>query len=147
MSVEPILINGGIAIDDRGQLTFSNEFDISKYRRFYNLNNHTVNFVRAWHGHKKEGKAFFVQEGAFLISLVRIDNWDKPSKSCEVHRYILSAKKPSVLIVPAGFANGSMNLLPGSILTVFSTSTLEESLNDDYRYESTYWNPWVVEAR
>lgn len=147
MSYEPFIVPGGIAVDDRGQLTFANEFDLSEYKRFYNLQNHSQNFIRAWHGHKLERKAFFAQSGTFLVAAVKIDNWEKPSANLEIKRFILSAIKPTILIIPEGYANGSMSLTSSGLLTVFSNSTLEQSLNDDYRYESHYWNPWQVEFR
>ena len=41
------LINAGLAIDDRGELMFSNEFDMSKIKKFLSNNDH-LKFVRAW---------------------------------------------------------------------------------------------------
>ncbi len=38
-----------------------------------------------------------------------------------------------------GFANGFINLEPNSELMIFSTSTLEESKNDDYRYDKDHF--------
>ena len=49
--------------------------------------------------------------------------------------------------IPKGFANGSMSLEENSELLIFSTSTLKESLKDDIRYDSKYWDPWVVKQR
>jgi len=147
MTTKVTLLLGGKAIDDRGELTFANDFDLSTYRRFYNLKNHSLHFVRAWHGHKKEGKAFFVQKGSFIVSTVLIDDWDNPSDKLPIERFVLSDQKPSILIVPPGYANGSMNLTPDAILTVFSTSSLNESLEDDFRFHSYFWNPWKIENR
>ena len=50
------LINGGIAVDDRGQLSFVNDFDFKDVKRFYMVENHEKGFIRAWHGHKKDVK-------------------------------------------------------------------------------------------
>jgi len=144
---EPVIIKGGLAVDDRGEVGFANDFHFDNVKRFYTLSNHSKGFIRAWHGHKKESKYFHVIKGTTLICAVKIDNWENPSKNLMVARYTLSEKSPSVLFVPAGFANGSMSLTDDCKIIVFSTSTLEESLNDDFRFEAHLWDPWKVEER
>lgn len=147
MAEEPKLIKGGIAVDDRGEVGFVNDFSFEKVKRFYTLSNHTKGFVRAWHGHKKESKYFYVISGAALICAVKVDNWESPGTSSEVKRFTLSGKNPSVLYIPAGYANGSMSLTDDTKIMVFSTSTLDESLKDDFRFPARLWNPWGVEER
>ena len=144
---EPVIIKGGLAVDDRGEVGFVNDFHFDNVKRFYTLSNHSKGFIRAWHGHKKESKYFHVIKGTALICAVKIDNCENPSKNLMVARYTLSEKSPSVLFVPAGFANGSMSLTDDCKIIVFSTSTLEESLNDDFRFEAHLWDPWKVEER
>lgn len=144
---KPELIEGGIAVDDRGQLIFANDFDLSAYRRFYMISNHADQFVRAWHGHKKEAKAIVVASGAAIVGAVAVDNWEKPSSSLVPYRHVLTAKKPAVLLIPAGYANGIMTLTPGTIVCVFSSSSVEESKGDDYRFPSRLWDIWGVEER
>lgn len=144
---EPRLIKGGLAVDDRGSVSFVNEFNFDQVKRFYVIKNHAQGFIRAWHGHKQEAKYFTVTKGSFLVACVGIDDWDTPSKDLKIHRYVLSEHTPSVLYIPAGYANGSMNLSSDAALTVFSTSTVEASLKDDFRYPSRFWNPWEVEER
>lgn len=144
---EVMHLKGGISIDDRGQVSFVNDFDLSGVRRFYMISNHSQGFIRAWHGHKEEGKYFTVVHGAAMICGVKIDDWVEPSKDAEVHKFVLSEKSPSVLYLPPGYANGSMSLTSGAKIMVFSTSTIEQSLSDDIRFPSRYWDPWQVEER
>lgn len=144
---EPTLIDGGLAVDDRGQVSFVNGFDFKNVKRFYMVSNHARGFVRAWHAHKKEAKYVMVVKGAAVVGAVAIDDWKKPSKSAEVKRFVLSEKKPAVLYIPAGHANGFMSLTKDAQLMFFSTSTLEESLGDDIRYDARYWDIWSVEER
>jgi hypothetical protein len=40
-----------------------------------------------------------------------------------------------------------MSLEDNSKLLIFSTSTLESSLKDDYRFPVKYWNPWDIVER
>lgn len=149
MAAKPELktLSGGLAVDDRGQVSFVNDFDFAGVKRFYMVSNHKQGFVRAWHAHKKEAKYVLVVKGAAVVGAVEIDNWDKPNKSAEVQRFVLSEKKPTVLYIPAGYANGFMSLTEDAQIMFFSTSTLDESLGDDFRYEARYWNIWEVEER
>jgi dTDP-4-dehydrorhamnose 3,5-epimerase len=143
----PRLIEGGLAVDDRGEVTFVNEFDFRGVKRFYTVSNHRAGFVRAWHAHRREAKFVTVVQGAAIVAAVAIDNWKAPAKDAEVHRFVLSAKQPAVLYIPPGYANGFMSLTPETRLVFFSTSTVEESRDDDVRYDARYWNPWDVMER
>jgi dTDP-4-dehydrorhamnose 3,5-epimerase len=82
-----------------------------------------------------------------LIACVRIDDWEKPSPDLPVQRFVLSAKTPAVLFIPAGYANGNMSLTADAKAIFFSTSSLEESKGDDIRYDARLWDPWQVEER
>lgn len=146
-SQNPIFIEGSLTVDDRGEVGFVNGFDMRDVKRFYTVTNHKVGFVRAWHGHKKESKYVTVVDGAAIVAAVKIDNWKKPSKDLKVHRFILSSKKPAVLFIPKGYANGFMTLKKDTKLLFFSTATLEESRKDDIRYDAYYWNPWEISER
>jgi dTDP-4-dehydrorhamnose 3,5-epimerase len=144
---KPILIEGGLAVDDRGELRFVNEFKFDGVKRFYIVNNHQAGFVRAWHAHRREAKYVFVSRGAAIVAVVEIDDWEKPSPNSEVHRFVLSAVKPSILYIPPGYANGFKTLTADTQLIFFSTATLEESRGDDIRYDVYYWNPWQIVER
>ena len=145
--MEPRLIRGGLAVDDRGQVSFVNDFDFEGVKRFYAVENHARGFIRAWHAHKKEAKYVMVVRGAALIGAVEIDDWDNPSKDAQVHRHVLSEATPAVLFVPAGYANGFMSLTADTKILFFSTSSLEDSAGDDIRYDARHWDPWTVEER
>ncbi len=142
-----ILFEGGLSIDDRGEVGFVNEFDMRQVRRFYTVCNHKPGFIRAWHAHKKEKKYVTVVSGAAIVAAVCIDNWESPSKDLHVHRYVLSAQKPAVLFIPNGHANGFVTLTDDTKLMFFSTAMLGESEGDDIRYDAHYWNPWKIIER
>lgn len=140
-------IEGGLLVDDRGEVAFVNGFAFEGVKRFYTVSNHRVGFVRAWHGHKRAGKYVLVVKGAALVGAVAIDNWDTPSKAARVERFVLSAHKPALVCIPPGYANGAMTLTAGTKIMYFATDTLEETKQDDYRYDAKYWDIWRVEAR
>ena len=83
---EPQLIEGGLAVDDRGELRFVNAFDFAGVKRFYTVSNHCQGFVRAWHAHKKEAKYALCVQGAVIVGAVPIDNWEQPDKSLKPKR-------------------------------------------------------------
>ena len=145
--MEPVLLNGGLAVDDRGAVGFVNGFDFAGVKRFYTVRNHRSGFVRAWHAHRREGKYVTVVSGAALVGAVKIDDWDRPSASLPAVRHVLAAAQPKVLFIPPGYANGFMSLADDTQLIFFSTSTLDESKDDDVRYHARHWDIWVVEER
>ncbi len=143
----PLLMRGGIAVDDRGSLSFVNDFAFHNVRRFYVVSNHRAGFVRAWHAHRREAKYVTVVQGSAVVCAVAIDDWDSPNRAAEIERHVLSAMQPSILFIPAGYANGFMSLTAHSKLVFFSTATVDESRSDDIRYDARYWNPWEVVER
>ena len=96
----PRLIRGGLAVDDRGEVRFVNDFDFEGVKRFYLVSNHEASFIRAWHAHRREAKYVLVVQGAAIVGAVRIDDWDKPSKEAHVDRFVLSPSQPSVRSSP-----------------------------------------------
>ena len=65
MPKNPIIIDANISFDDRGEITYCNSFNFlkNKIKRFYLIKNNNINFIRAWHGHKKEEKYLLVLHG------------------------------------------------------------------------------------
>ena len=134
-------------VDDRGSLTFCNDLVVKDFKRFYVVENHSVNFVRAWHGHLLESKIFIPLEGTFRIAITKPKNWEAPSKDEETEVYYLSSLDRKALLIPPGYYNGLQNLTVENKLMVFSDKSLEESLGDDYRLNFDFWNPWELNYR
>lgn len=147
MSEQPRLIPGGCSADDRGRVYFANDLDLAEARRLYLVENFARGTVRAWHAHQHERKWVLAVSGAALACCVEIDDWDSPSPEAEVHRFTLDAANPSVLEVPAGYANGAMSLTENAKLLYFSDASLDQSLGDDFRFPARHWDPWHVEER
>lgn len=148
-SKELHLIEGGLFVDDRGTLTFANDFHFFGVKRFYQVKNFSAGTIRAFHGHLKEAKFVYVAKGSAIVAAVELDNIKEPSKSQEVHRFILSDKNPKILFIPPKYANGFRPLEEDTRIIFFSTSSLEESRGDDYRFPIDYWGKevWEVENR
>ena len=144
---KPLVINGDLSVDDRGELMFVNQFNMELVKRFYVVSNHKQGFIRAWHAHKFESKYVFVVDGTALISTVQIDDWNNPSSDLAIDKFVLTAKKPSILYIPNGYANGFKTLSSDTKIIFFSTSTLGDSIDDDYRFDAYKWNPWEIVER
>ena len=144
---KPFIINGDLSVDDRGELMFVNQFNMELVKRFYVVSNHKQGFIRAWHAHKIESKYVFIVNGTALISTVEIDDWENPSSDLIVDKFVLTAKKPSILYIPSGYANGFKTLSTDTKIIFFSTSTLKDSVDDDYRFDAYKWNPWEIVER
>jgi dTDP-4-dehydrorhamnose 3,5-epimerase len=93
------LINGGISVDDRGSVRFVNDFNFEEVKRFYQVENHDNNFIRAWHGHERESKYVYVTRGSILVGVVNMETE-------EIKKYVLSSSSPKVLYIPPGNYNG-----------------------------------------
>lgn len=139
---KPGVIRGGIYSDYRGSLRFVNDFVMTDVVRFYAIRHLTTDFVRAWQGHKKEKKFFYPLSGSFIIAWVKPDNFENPSKKLKASCKILSKEASEILFIPEGYANGIKALEPDSEIMVFSTLSLGESKNDDYRFPSGWWFDW-----
>ena len=145
----PCLIPGGLAVDDRGQLTFANAFSFAHVARFYMVENFSTEVIRAFHGHLKEEKFVFVVSGSAIVAAVGFSDPRNPDRGAKVHRYVLSNRSPQILHIPAGFANGFRPLEPGTKILFFSSATLADSKDDDYRFAADFWGEevWNVEHR
>jgi dTDP-4-dehydrorhamnose 3,5-epimerase len=128
-------IVGGHHIDSRGLLRFVNDFDMTQIRRMYIIEP-KFGQIRAWQGHKKEQKWFFVLEGSFLIQTVSMQEQHVRSKM------IVLAEDNRVVHIDSGNYNGFEALREGSKMLVFSNQTIDEAVLDDFRMnmEELAWN-------
>ena len=136
------LLDGGIFTDQRGQISYANDLDMSEVARFYVIHHSDTSVIRAWHAHQHEKKWFYVVRGSFMGAFVKIDDWEHPSLDLKPEVFHLSAQKSQVLCVPEGYANGFQAEEPDSILLVFSNKILSEAVHDSWRYDPHWWMVW-----
>lgn len=129
------ILVGSTYTDDRGIVTFCNDFDFKDVKRFYMVQNHKAGFVRAWHGHRKEGKYVFVPKGAVLIAVKPMESTDQ-----EIEQYTITGA--NILYIPPGYYNGFQTLTDDTQVMFFSSSTLEDSKDDDIREPALRWDIW-----
>ena len=146
---KPFAYESKVSSDDRGvfvpwlkdahQLEFAPGLAI---KRIYYVANYGAGVVRGFHFHRKEWKVFMICAGA--AKFVALD----PEHPEDRHTFISSARKPNVVVIPPGYANGWVSLEPHTILICGSTSSFEESLGDDERMDPfTFGDLWTVKGR
>jgi dTDP-4-dehydrorhamnose 3,5-epimerase len=140
--MSPTLFSGHQHLDARGRISFINDCDLTRVKRFYVIEPAGTEIIRAWQAHQREEKWFYVVEGSFKIVLVKLDEWKNPSSQLPFEEYILPASQTQILYVPGGYANGFQSLEPKSKIMVFSSFTVEESTKDDFRYDKSLWYDW-----
>ncbi len=139
---ESMLIQGAQHLDERGTLSFFNYFDMAPVKRLYVIEHPDTIIVRAWQAHKMEQKWFYVVEGSFKIVVLKLDNWEKPSKNLPVQEFILDSGMNRILHIPGGYANGFKALEAHSKLIVFSDFSIEDAGKDDFRFDRSLWYDW-----
>lgn len=138
--MEVQLIKGGIHADNRGVLCFCNDFDFKNIKRFYQITQNSIEIIRGWQGHKKESKWFYCNAGSFLINYVKPENWINPTGDEQVEVQLITASNPCIMYLPPNFATAIKANEPNSILTIYSNFTVQESINDDFRFNLNTWN-------
>ena len=143
------IIDGDISIDDRGKLSFVNGFNFLNVKRFYQVENFNLNVVRAFHGHMREEKYVYVSSGSIILCLAKLSADKTLNKKDKPERIVLSATKPKIVHIPSGYANGFKVLEENTKIIFFSTTTLEESSGDDYRFPYDYFGKsiWNIDNR
>lgn len=139
MLAELQFIKGGVAKDQRGQIRFVNDFDMSLVKRFYIIKNADTALVRGWRGHQIEQRWFYVLSGAFEIELVKIDNWVSPSLDLPIENLEMNVYDQKVLHVPPGYGTSFRALEQGSEMLVFADYLLSHALEDDHTWPSGYF--------
>lgn len=136
---EPKVIPGGAAEDERGKVSFVNDFDLRDVRRVYRVTNREAAPFRGWIAHRVERKWFLPVIGRVEILLVALDDFDHPSPALPVLRHLLDEASPSVLHVPGGYAIGIRSVSPGASVLVFSDCLLGAIPDDTWRWPPETW--------
>lgn len=135
----PNIIAGGRHQDQRGILSFVNDFDMSAVKRFYKIRHLDAKTVRGWRAHQIEQRWFHITEGTFLINIVAIDNWEAPKKNAEQLSFKISASDDSVLHVPVGYATSLRALTKNAEMIVFGDYAIDHAKLDDYLFPPDYF--------
>lgn len=134
-----MLFKGKSHKDERGIITYNNDFDASQIKRIYTVENHSTDFIRGWQGHKIEQRWFACMKGSFEISVIVVDDFINPSKAARVQKYSLQDDVLTYLYIPSGCITAIQAKEEHSKLLVLADHNLGE-INDEYRYGLEYFN-------
>lgn len=133
-----MLLEGKKHQDDRGVITFNNDFDASKIKRIYTIENHSVDFIRGWQGHNVEQRWFASMKGSFEISVIVVDDFTNPTKNLTIQKYLLTDEVLTYLHIPSGCITTIQAKENDSKLLVLADYGLGE-ISDEYRYSLEYF--------
>jgi dTDP-4-dehydrorhamnose 3,5-epimerase len=139
MELKPEVLKGFTHCDARGTLSYNNNLDISAFKRLYVIENSLEQPFRGWHGHEFESKIFIALVGKIRFGAVRVRDWSKPDPDEKPITAELESSDLDAFFVPGGYANSISSLELGAKALVLSSSTLEDSLSDDYRLSPSSW--------
>ena len=136
--MEPILILGGNHEDKRGSLKYNNDFDATLIKRIYLIENIDTIFARCWQGHSIEQRWFSAVIGRFKIELIKIDDWENPSKDLEKIIFEISDESADILHIPGGYVSSIQAIENSSVLLAMADFKLNE-IQDEYKFSSDYF--------
>ncbi|MFV0151827.1 WxcM-like domain-containing protein [Empedobacter falsenii] len=134
----PQSLKGNRHEDERGIITYNNDFDASQIKRIYTIENHSVDFIRGWQGHKIEQRWFAAMKGAFEIAVIQVDDFENPSPYLPIQTFNLTDEKLTYLQIPAGCITAIQAKEKDSKLLVLSDYSLGE-VKDEYRFPIDYF--------
>ena len=130
----PQFLEGKKHQDERGIITYNNDFDATSIKRMYTIENADLHFIRGWQGHKIEQRWFSAMKGTFKIQILSIAYFEKGLKDLQPYCFVLKAGQMDILHVPAGFVSSIQALEVGAKLLVLADYKVGE-VDDEFRFE------------
>ena len=87
---------------------------------------------------RSEQRWYSAINGSFEIKLIKIDEWEYPSKHLEPINLHLDSNKLDILHIPPGYISCIQSLEKDSKLLVMADYLLGE-IQDEYRFELDYF--------
>ena len=131
----PNIIKGDLFKDKRGKLFSCNQFDMSRVKRMYSIENINSNYIRGWKGHKIETRWFFATKGSIIINTILISDLEKAHPLPVINTFKLNEDNLNVLEVPPGFATSIKQYSNGDRICVFADYGIGVSDDEDLRWE------------
>ncbi len=130
---KPNIIKGGHFSDERGELSFNNDFNALGVKRIYTVKNCDTQFIRGWKGHKIEQRWFVAVQGEFDIFCVKMEDWECLENNTEMMKFHIAEKSLDVLHIPASYATAIQAKTDDAKLLSMSDYGLGE-VDDDHNF-------------
>ena len=131
----PMIIKGDLFKDNRGKLFSCNQFDMSRVKRMYSIENINSTYIRGWKGHKIETRWFFATKGSIIINTISISDLEDSDSFPVVNSFKLNDNNLDVLEVPPGFATSIKQYSNGDRICVYADYHLGVSGDEDLRWD------------
>ena len=131
----PNLIKGDLFKDNRGKLFCCNQFDMSRVKRMYSIENINSNYIRGWKGHKIETRWFFATKGVIIINTILISDLEKSNSTPIINTFKLNENNLNILEVPPGFATSIKQYSNGDKICVFADYKIGMSGDEGLRWD------------
>jgi dTDP-4-dehydrorhamnose 3,5-epimerase len=98
-------------VDDRGyliEILRSTDEHFTKFGQVYIVGDQVRNIIRAFHVHRVLWDWFFVCHGSAKFALV--DGRNDSATNNEINTFVLTDRKPQLLVIPPGVYHGWMSL-------------------------------------
>ena len=117
-------------------------------KRTYVCSNFQSGTVRGFHYHDREQKIFICLKGAVKFVLLNGVQDGRNRLGLTPQTFVLSENSSKALYIPAKYANAWQSLTDDTVLLGISDVTVEESINDDKRFDpKVLQNVWEVRWR
>ena len=131
----PMIIKGDLFKDKRGKLFSCNQFDMTRVKRMYSIENINSDYIRGWKGHKIETRWFFATKGSIIINTISISDLEDSDSFPVINTFKLNDDNLNVLEVPPGFATSIKQYSNGDRICVFADYEIGVSDDEDLRWE------------
>lgn len=138
-----------VHVDDRGylmEIIHANDPFLPKFGQVYLVGNPARGTIRAFHKHKVLWDYFFISHGTAKFVLVD-DREDSPTYQ-HMNLFVLSARNPSLLVVPPGVYHGWMSLEDDTQLISTASEIYNRENPDEVRIPpDSFGDVWAVKGR
>jgi dTDP-4-dehydrorhamnose 3,5-epimerase len=135
--------------DDRGylyEIIHANDSFLPQFGQVYLVGDPVRNTIRAFHKHTELFDYFSIIHGR--AKFVLIDDRKESSTYKEIDTFVLSDRKPELLVVPPGIFHGWMSLEYDTILISTASHLYNHDKPDEVRISpDSYGNVWEVKGR
>lgn len=131
-------------LDDRGSLfEMIHNYDMTTFGQTYVVTDPVRGIVRGFHKHEKLTDYFCIVNGSAKFVLV-----DANGVQPVVESYVLSARKPQILVAPPGIFHGWVSLEDNTILVSTADQLYNKANPDEVRIPpESYGDVWSVKAK
>jgi dTDP-4-dehydrorhamnose 3,5-epimerase len=148
------LIRLDVHEDDRGflyEVAHENDHFVPQIGQVYVVGDPGRGAIRAFHKHDELHDWFTIVAGSAKFAFVD----DRPESKTHraVDSFVISARKPSLIVVPPGVYHGWMSLEDQTLMLSVASHVYDRQKPDEIRVPPDAFNdlfgrnPWVVEAK